>query len=118
MPATSRLSETISGISGCRREKASRRSVSCAARQALPSAADTIGWNSCPEVRRRSMVSRLPRITVSKLLKSCATPPVSWPIVSIFCAWRSRSSVCCRCFTSSATRSSSVSLTACSSASA
>ena len=27
--------------------------------------------------------------TVSRLLKSCATPPVSWPTASIFCAWRS-----------------------------
>ena len=26
-------------------------------------------------------------MTVSRLLKSCATPPVSWPIASIFCAW-------------------------------
>ena len=56
------------------------------------------------EAMRRSMVRRLPRITVSRLLKSCAMPPVSWPIASIFCAWRSASSVCCRCFTSSATR--------------
>ena len=32
-------------------------------------------------------------MTVSRLLKSCATPPVSWPIASIFCAWRSASSV-------------------------
>ena len=28
---------------------------------------------------------RLPRMTESKLLKSCATPPVSWPMLSIFC---------------------------------
>ena len=25
-------------------------------------------------------------MTVSRLLKSCAMPPVSWPIASIFCA--------------------------------
>ena len=29
---------------------------------------------------------------VSRLLKSCAMPPVSWPIASIFCDWRSISS--------------------------
>ena len=29
---------------------------------------------------------------VSRLLKSWATPPVSWPMPSIFCAWRARSS--------------------------
>ena len=30
------------------------------------------------------------RMMVSRLLKSCATPPVSWPTASIFCAWRKR----------------------------
>ena len=30
--------------------------------------------------------------TASRLLKSCATPLVSWPSDSIFCAWRSASS--------------------------
>ena len=30
------------------------------------------------------------------LLKSCAMPPVSWPIASIFCAWRSCASSCAR----------------------
>ncbi len=29
---------------------------------------------------------------VSRLLKSCATPPVSWPTASIFCDCRSASS--------------------------
>ena len=36
--------------------------------------------------------SRLPEMTVRRLLKSWATPPVSWPIASIFCACRRRSS--------------------------
>ena len=31
-----------------------------------------------------SMSSRFPETTVSRLLKSCATPPVSWPTDSIF----------------------------------
>ena len=30
---------------------------------------------------------------VSRLLKSCAIPPASWPTASIFCAWRSCSSL-------------------------
>ena len=32
----------------------------------------------------------------SRLLKSCATPPVSWPTASIFWAWRSASSAFAR----------------------
>ena len=35
-------------------------------------------------------------ITVSRLLKSCASPPVSWPSASIFCA-RSTSACARRC---------------------
>ena len=37
---------------------------------------------------RSSMLSP-PEITISRLLKSCATPPVSWPTASSFCACRS-----------------------------
>jgi hypothetical protein len=37
-------------------------------------------------------ISNPPEITMRRLLKSCATPPVSWPMASIFCAWRSTSS--------------------------
>ena len=38
-----------------------------------------------------------PRMTVRMLLKSCATPPASWPMASIFCDWRNCSSSrrCC-----------------------
>ena len=32
-------------------------------------------------------------IPASRLLKSCAMPPVSWPMASILCDWRSCSSV-------------------------
>ena len=38
-------------------------------------------------------ISRLAMITVRILLKSCATPPVSWPTASIFCDCRSSSSI-------------------------
>ncbi|GJE03432.1 hypothetical protein GMJLKIPL_5387 [Methylobacterium isbiliense] len=44
----------------------------------------------------RWMRSRLPTMTPSRLLKSCATPPVSWPIASIFCDCRSIASACSR----------------------
>ena len=40
---------------------------------------------------------RLPWITVSRLLKSCAMPPVSWPTLSRRCAWLSASSDWARC---------------------
>ncbi len=47
-------------------------------------------------VRRRRLrtISRLPRMTVSRLLKSWAIPPLSWPMACIFCAWNSASRVC------------------------
>src|SRR6185436_1654904 len=32
----------------------------------------------------------------SRLLKSCAMPPVRWPIASMRCAWRSWASSCAR----------------------
>ena len=35
-------------------------------------------------------------MAVSRLLKSCAMPPVSRPTASIFCDWRSASSVASR----------------------
>ena len=55
-------------------------------------------------------MSRAPVIGVSKLLKSCATPPVSWPSVSSFwasCSWaiavsRSRGALLDRCSASAA----------------
>ena len=45
-----------------------------------------------PFASRRLARSRLPSTTASMLLKSCAMPPVSLPIASIFCACRSVSS--------------------------
>ncbi len=92
MPATSLLTSIGCGASGWRREKASKRWVSDAARSApriAPSANRRISSRLSPARWRRS--SRLPVITCSRLLKSCATPPVSCPTASIFCAWRSAS---------------------------
>ncbi len=50
---------------------------------------------------RRRMVSRLPRMMVRRLLKSWATPPVSCPTASIFCACRSVASAVSRLAASS-----------------
>ncbi len=44
------------------------------------------------------MISRFPTMTCRMLLKSCATPPVSCPTASIFCACRSASSFSCSCW--------------------
>ena len=44
---------------------------------------------------------------VSRLLKSCAMPPVSWPTASIFCDWRSASSVSISAWVRAATWDSS-----------
>ena len=54
----------------------------------------------------RRKISRLPSIAISRLLKSCATPPVICPRLSIFCIWwtcaraasRSRVRSSTRCF--------------------
>ena len=51
---------------------------------------------SGPARMRVCSSSRLPLMPVSRLLKSCAMPPVSWPTASIFCDWRSASSACLR----------------------
>ena len=49
-----------------------------------------------------SSTSVYPVITISRLLKSCATPPANRPTASIFCACRSCSSNCLRSVMSSA----------------
>ena len=73
--------------SSCRRAKPSRRWTRILARS--PPAAR---WRSAAPIARRSSpylrwsMSSAPMIGVSRLLKSCATPPVSWPSVSSFCA--------------------------------
>ena len=38
-------------------------------------------------------ISRLPLMTCSRLLKSCAMPADNWPMASIFCACRFDSSM-------------------------
>ena len=76
------------GSSGCRREKASSRLVSAAARCA-PRIALRRALQIEPAFRRllgawRCAVSRLPITIIRRLLKSWAMPPLSWPTASIF----------------------------------
>ena len=95
MPAISRLASTGRGDNGWRRENASSLWVSCAARWP-PIRALRSGRSSAASAHLRSAMSRLPMMTVSRLLKSWAMPPVSCPIASIFCDWRSVSSAAAR----------------------
>ena len=93
MPRTSSARSVGRGSSAWRRAKASRRWVSDAPRWApcvAPSIRRSMPGSDGKRLRRSS---RLPSTAVSRLLKSCATPPVSWPIDSSFCMWRSCSSV-------------------------
>ena len=77
------------GSRAWRREKASSRLVKaaarCAPRMALPSARSRLGLGERGLFALRWAVSRLPITIISRLLKSCAMPPLSWPIASIFC---------------------------------
>ena len=86
---------TISFFSGRRREKAS----SCSVMRPPRSRASLIPCLSF--ARRSSSFARSSRsrpldAAISRLLKSCATPPVSCPSASIFCARRKASSACSR----------------------
>ena len=96
MPRISALTSITSGWSGWRRAKASSCPVSAAA---LPDAWTTASAKrmrlSSSRPGRRSM-SAEPWMTVSRLLKSWAMPPVSWPSACILCAWRSWSSALLR----------------------
>ena len=97
MPATRPFTSTGCGASGWRREKARRRAVSAAARRApLIALSAERRSRAASSGRFRCRISRLPITTWSRLLKSCAMPPVSWPTASIFCACRS-----CSCAASS-----------------
>ena len=65
---------------GARRETRRRRAGGAAARRR--------------QAGSSASTCRLPWITVSRLLKSWAMPPVSWPTLSSRCAWLSASSDC------------------------
>ena len=84
----------------CWRANASRRWVSDAPRSAPCSAPSISRCRRGSSGMRLRSRSRLPITAISRLLKSCATPPVSWPMVSIFCAWRNCSCAFSRAATS------------------
>ena len=75
------------GSSACRRENASsllvRAAARCAPRLAFESARCRFGL-VLPRRRWRCAVSRLPITIISRLLKSWAMPPLSWPTASSF----------------------------------
>jgi chemotaxis family two-component system sensor kinase Cph1 len=78
---------TTTACSGWRRAKASRCDDSLAPRS-TPASAMSMRVRALSLTPPSSLIScRLPPMICSTLLKSWATPPVSWPIASIFCAW-------------------------------
>ncbi len=90
-----RIALTSTGRSprGSRRANASSCAVSALARKVASRICSTSASKGCPGVRLSSISSRLPPITVRRLLKSCAMPPASLPIASIFWLCRSSPSV-------------------------
>ena len=91
MRDTISLRSSTRASSGCLRAKASMRWVSWTPR----SAAASMDWHisaSCGcRATALASTSFMPMMTVRMLLKSWATPPVSWPTASIRWAWLS----CC-----------------------
>ena len=87
-----------------------RAAAAPASRRGWPPAAASISrCDASFAGKRRRSRSRLPMIGVSRLLKSWATPPVSWPSVSSFCASWSLASAARGRAVRSSTRASSVS---------
>ena len=101
MSASSRFTLTLSGDRDCWRANARSLRVRVAARSTLcrPPSMSSCTWVS-PRSSRRAMRRRLLITTASMLLKSCAMPPVSWPMASSFWICRSCTSVCSRRFIS------------------
>ena len=104
-PSCSQVSSSIrSGRSDWRRATVSSRLVSspprCAARRTLSASCARRAGSWTRSIRVRPLST-----TCSRLLKSCATPPVSCPTASSFCAWRSRASSRLRSVTSRAAAS-------------
>ena len=83
MAPSSALRSTASrrGVAGGRRRAAGLSSA--APRSAARVRPGDQARRAARAARLRPSSSRLPRIAVSRLLKSCAMPPVSWPIASI-----------------------------------
>ena len=70
----------------CLRLKASSCLVSPAPRVPAFWISVMSAWRGSPGPRSSSRSSQKPRITISRLLKSWATPPASRPTASIFCS--------------------------------
>ena len=71
---------------------ARRRAAAASARRRASRPRRSSGRSRRAAAGRRTPSARIsivPVMTVRMLLKSCATPPVSWPTASIFCDWRS-----------------------------
>ena len=81
------LTRTARGRSGWRRPNASSCRTSAAPRSALPVICDSS--SRAPGSATWSSISAELRIAVSRLLKSCAIPPASWPIACNFWPWTS-----------------------------
>ncbi|MNC49543.1 hypothetical protein D3C75_987300 [compost metagenome] len=95
-PPKVRLRFSGTGSRRWRREKASSCEVSLAPRS--PASRICVrrlrAFSRSPLSRSRSRKLEPVRMTVSRLLKSWAIPPLSWPMACIFCAWNSASRVC------------------------
>ena len=109
--ATRSLRSETSGFSTCLREKASSWRVSSEAfwpASEMRCARLVMCGGTLSSSR---MASALASTMVRMLLKSCATPPVSWPTASIFCACMSCSLVRRWLLASCATRRSNITAT-------
>ena len=94
MLAIRRLTSLGLVSSDWRRAKARSRCVSAAARQCghRGRVHETRNvFRAVPSAMRLRTRSSEPMMPVRRLLKSCAMPPVRWPIASIFCDCRSAS---------------------------
>ena len=76
---------TVTGFSACRRAKLSSCRVKDSPRLIANSIARAARWPFGSCATTRFILSMCPLTIISILLKSCAMPPVSWPIASIFC---------------------------------
>ena len=90
--ATTPLRSRTSGCSICRRLYASSWRVNDAARSDALRISSTTDRFASPGGKSRSKSCVLPRMAVSRLLKSWAMPPASWPTASIFWDCRNCSS--------------------------
>ncbi len=95
---TSEFRFSTLGCNICIRLNANNWRVRDAARSLAFSICRAFPYSGLAGSSRSSIKSPWPLITVSRLLKSCATPPASRPIASILCALRSWSCSCsCSC---------------------